>query len=135
MDLFITLLQMGENTLKQLLKQRKDHFKMLHDGLTKIAEKHGERLLVTKNNKISMACTLTALNQKVFVPNNINATYFGSYLFSRRVSGVRVVNSSFGKESKVGKYTFVNYGSHCNDYKSLPYFTAAASVGQTHQEV
>ena len=44
-----------------------------------------------------MACTLTTLNETVFLPNGINATYFGSYLFSRRVSGVRVVDTSNGK--------------------------------------
>jgi hypothetical protein len=48
--------------------------------------------LVTPNNKISIAVCIAQLNEKVFKPNNQNATFFGSYLFSRRVSGVRVVN-------------------------------------------
>lgn len=66
-------------------------------------EKNGERVLETsKNNKISVSCTLTQLDEKVFKPNNINATFFGSYLFHRRVSGVRVCNTSDGKASKVG---------------------------------
>jgi hypothetical protein len=107
----------------------------LKEGLTKVAEKHGERVLNVPNNKISMACTLTTLNEKVFKPNNIQATYFGSYLFARRVSGVRVCAAS----SKVTKFSegceFSNYGTHCEDYPSLPYFTAAAAIGQTKQEI
>ena len=48
--------------------------------------------MVNPNNKISIAVCIAQLNEKVFKPNNQNATFFGSYLFSRRVSGVRVVN-------------------------------------------
>ena len=69
------------------------------------------------------------LNDKVFTPNNINATFFGSYLFHRRVSGVRVCNLSFKKENKVGDSVFLNYGSHSDCYPHLPYFTTAASIG------
>ena len=88
---------MGEVTLRSLLSGRKQNYAYLKEELSKVAEKHGERVLAIKGNKISMACTLTTLNKTVFLPNGINATYFGSYLFSRRVSGVRVVNSSSGK--------------------------------------
>jgi len=48
---------------------------------------------------------------------------------------VRVVNSSNGKLQTVGKYSFANYGSHCENYPNLPYFTAAASIGQTKEEI
>jgi O-phospho-L-seryl-tRNASec:L-selenocysteinyl-tRNA synthase len=97
MDLFITFLQMGEKTLKLLLKQRKDNYKILKEQLSLIADKYEERVFDTPNNKISMAVSLRRLDERVFRPNNINATYFGSYLFSRRVSGIRVCNESFGK--------------------------------------
>lgn len=73
-------------------------------------------MLAVPNNKISLACTLTALNTKVFIPNNIQPTYFGSYLFARRVSGVRVCAAS----SKVTKFAdaceFKNYGTHSESY-------------------
>ena len=92
-------------------------------------------LETSKNNKISIASTLTSLNEKVFLPNNINATFFGSYLFHRRVSGVRVCNISFGKISNISGSEFINYGTHANDYKKLPYFTSAASIGQTRREI
>ena len=80
--------------------------------MEKLLPTYNERILITKNNKISLAVTLKTLNERVFLPNNINATFFGSYLFSRRVSGVRVVNSSFGKTSDISGSKFMNYGSH-----------------------
>ena len=96
---------------------------------------YNERILETsKNNKISVASTLTNLNEKVFIPNNINATFFGSYLFHRRVSGVRVCNSS-PKLSNISGSEFQNYGTHANNYPSLPYFTSAASIGQSKKEI
>ena len=97
MDLFLTFLQMGEINLRSLLAERKQNYTYLKEELTRVAEKHGERVLTIPGNKISMACSLTALNESVFKPNGIKATYFGSYLFSRRVSGVRVIDSSDGK--------------------------------------
>lgn len=107
MDLFITYLEMGEINFKELLRQRKENFNYLKEELEKVAEKVGERVLqTTKNNKISIAFTLTSLNDQVFTPNNIDATFFGSYLFHRRVSGVRVCVNSRGKAAKVGMSTF-----------------------------
>lgn len=35
----------------------------------------------------------------------------------------------------VGGIKFTNYGSHCDKYPSLPYFTAAAAIGQTESEI
>ena len=93
-DLFITLLSMGESTFKRLLKERKENFKLLQTGLESIAQKYNEKLLVTPNNKISIAMTLSNLTENCLKPRGLTATYFGSYLFSRRVSGVRVVASS-----------------------------------------
>ena len=136
MDLFITYLEMGENNFKQLLKDRKENFKYLYEQLKTLMPKYGERVLeTTSGNKISIASTLTAFDEKVFKPNNINATFFGSYLFHRRVSGVRVCNTSNGKLSKISGSEFINYGTHANDYPSLPYFTSAASIGQTKREI
>jgi len=96
--------------------------------------------LVTKGNKISIAATLCALDDKVFKPNNIDATFFGSYLFHRRVSGVRVCANSKGKQSKFGngphnEAVFFNYGTHCANYPHLPYFTSAAAIGQKKSEI
>ena len=138
MDLFITYLEMGETTYRSLLKERKDNFNYLMTKLNELLPKYNERVLLTKGNKISIASTLSSLNERVFLPNNINATFFGSYLFHRRVSGVRVCNKSskptgFGQGDSATSFT--NYGTHSNNYPCLPYFTAAAAIGQTKSEI
>src|SRR4051812_893432 len=61
-DLFITYLQMGELTLRQLLQERKDNYNYLKKELDILLPKYGERTIVTKNNKISIACTLKSLD-------------------------------------------------------------------------
>ena len=89
-DLFITYLEMGETNLKKLLIQRKENYNFLLEELTILMKKYGESVLINKNNKISIASTLIKLNDQIFKPNGIDASFFGSYLFHRRVSGVRV---------------------------------------------
>lgn len=54
MDVFITLLSLGVNGYKNLMSQRKEMYKYLKEELGKVAAKHGERLLDTKNNPISI---------------------------------------------------------------------------------
>lgn len=116
------------------MKERKENYEYLKQHLTKLLETYNERILETKNNKISMACTLATLNAKVFTPHGVSPTFFGSYLFSRRVSGIRVVALS-PNPSKINTENFKNYGSHSEAYPHLPYFTAAASIGQSKLEI
>ena len=97
--------------------------------------KYNERVLVSPHNKISIAGTLTNLNDKVFKPNNIDATFFGSYLFHRRVSGIRVCNASSELKKFGPGVEFTNYGTHCLNYPSMPFFTSAASIGQEKREI
>ena len=106
LDLFLTFLQMGQVTLKKLMKERKENYDYLKKELKTTLAIYGERCLETKNNKISIGCTLTNINEKVFKPQGISATFFGSYLFSRRVSGVRVVASSDSKLTNINGSTF-----------------------------
>ena len=54
MDIFITLLSLGVQGYKRLLKKRKELFTYLSDELKKCAERHGERFLQTPHNPISM---------------------------------------------------------------------------------
>lgn len=54
MDVFITLLSLGVNGYKNLISQRKEMYTYLKEELGKVAAKHGERILETKNNPISM---------------------------------------------------------------------------------
>lgn len=53
-DVFITLLSLGLNGYKKLLSERKDNYILLKSEMVKIAQKHGEKVLETKNNPISI---------------------------------------------------------------------------------
>ena len=53
-DLFITLMSLGLNGYKRLLQERKENFNILKDELKKVSEKHGERIMETKGNPISI---------------------------------------------------------------------------------
>lgn len=54
MDVFITLLSLGINGYKNLISQRKAMYTYLKDELGRVASKHGEKILETNNNPISM---------------------------------------------------------------------------------
>lgn len=129
MDLFITLLSMGRQGLAGLLTQRKAAFDALRVGLEEEAGRVGERLILTPHNPISMALTLGALCGG----SDATATHLGSMLFSRGVSGTRVV--PLGKSGGVEGMEFKGYGSHCNAYPHGPYLTAAAAMGMTLEDV
>ena len=53
-DLLITLLSMGVDGYKNLLKERKECFTYLKDELKKVATKYDEKVLETPNNPISI---------------------------------------------------------------------------------
>eukprot|EP00884_Botryococcus_braunii_P013568 jgi/Botrbrau1/22211/Bobra.168_1s0042.1 len=59
-------------------------------------------------------------------------TFLGSMLFSRGVSGARVVAP--GKVAQVAGFTFNSYGAH-SDHYPVPYVNMAAAVGMTRGEV
>ncbi|XP_013413537.1 O-phosphoseryl-tRNA(Sec) selenium transferase isoform X2 [Lingula anatina] len=125
MDLFITLLSLGVKGYQQLLKERKEMYKYLSAELTKCAEAHGETLLHIPHNPISMAMSLRT------IPSEL-ATQLGSMLFTRFVSGTRVVAT--GEVKTVQGYTFHGFGSHTDNYPCT-YLTAAGSVGMTKNDV
>lgn len=54
MDVFITLLSLGVNGYRNLITQRKEMYKYLKEELSKVASKHGEKILDTKSNPISI---------------------------------------------------------------------------------
>jgi len=54
-------------------------------------------------------------------------------MFSRRVSGLRVLKKTADKE--VAGINFKNYGSHSDNYSHLPYFTVAAAIGGKRKEL
>ena len=62
----------------------------------------------------------------------MDETYLGSMLFTRNVSGTRVVKP--GKTQKISGFEFDGYGSSTDAYPCA-YMTAACSIGVTREEV
>ncbi|KAI5706994.1 hypothetical protein M8J75_013288 [Diaphorina citri] len=129
MDVFITLLSLGINGYKHLISQRKEMYKYMREELQKVATKHGERLLETKNNPISIGMTLSSLGN-CGDPKRISM--LGSMLFLRSVSGARVITSMENRE--VCGYKFEGWGAHHANYP-FPYITAAAAIGVRKSDV
>ena len=129
-DLFITFLSMGEAGWKGLLQQRKTVYKSLQEGLTQLATKHGERVLNTKGNPISFAMSLNGMCETEKERSEI--TFLGAMLFSRNISGARVVSGL--EHKKVGPFEFDGFGAHSNCYP-VPYLNAAAAIGMTEEDV
>ncbi|XP_069195143.1 O-phosphoseryl-tRNA(Sec) selenium transferase isoform X2 [Procambarus clarkii] len=124
-DLFITLLSMGMKGYKQLLTERKELKMLLTTQMEMVAQKHGLRVLSTKNNPISVAMT---------VPSDAGSslTELGSMMFLRGISGTRVIDTADVKT--IAGVEFVGWGSHTKSYPQ-PYLTAAASIGMTKHDV
>ncbi|XP_070540300.1 O-phosphoseryl-tRNA(Sec) selenium transferase-like [Ptychodera flava] len=128
LDVFITLLSQGVKGYKKMLADRKEMFKYLSEEITKVADTHGERLLKTKNNTISLAMSLSQLHG-----DTKQVTELGSMLFTRFVSGTRVVAHD-SPDKEVAGYKFKNYGAHTDQYPCT-YLTAAAAIGMTKHDV
>jgi len=167
LDVLITLLSLGKNGWREKLEKREDAFEYMRERVRLTAEAHGERLLETPGNPISMGVTLSALerdlariesgearrdgrgdddddeneNDKADAneptpptrrTRKTSVSFFGSMLFSRAVSGTRVVVP--GKTQEVGGITFCGFGASHDAYP-VPYFTAAAALGTTREDV
>ena len=158
LDALITLLSLGAAGWRAKLDAREDAFEYMRERLRATAEAHGERLLETPGNPISMGVTLSALERdlarivRVHASENeaaendadgvvlsrgggktfLSVSFFGSMLFSRAVSGTRVVVP--GKTQEVGGITFRGFGASHDAYP-VPYFTAAAALGTTREDV
>ncbi|KAA0195766.1 hypothetical protein HAZT_HAZT006135, partial [Hyalella azteca] len=126
MDLFMTLLSMGKERFLELRKERNDLKKLLDLELQALAERHSIRTLAAPNNPISTGVALP----EGTAPKS--ATALGAMLFTRGVSGARVVTP--GKSSSIGKTHFVGWGSHHKSYP-VSYLTASASIGMTRSDV
>ena len=136
LDLFITLLAMGERKYRELLEKRAALFEQMLAGLEPIAAKYGEKIVVSPRNAISVAVSLAGLDAREDTATNekkVGATYLGSMLFQRSVSGCRVVAKS-SKVTKIEASEFSGWGSHVTGYP-FSYFTAACAIGQTENDV
>lgn len=89
LDVFMTLLSLGRKGYQSLVKQREENFNYLKDCLRKFAESHGETVIDTSFNTISLALTLKNLSKDSSGSKDI--TQLGSMLQLRGVSGARVV--------------------------------------------
>ena len=120
LDVFITLLSLGRDRIKAMHQLRKEVYKYLKSKLETLAAKHGERVLETKHNTISIAMTLDRLDDPIGTRGDVEEegagsvesgggerttplpnrarTFVGSMLFKRCVSGTRVVT---GKPSQL----------------------------------
>ena len=164
LDLFTTLLYLGASGWTALLERRRAMLPPFRKRLAEVAAKHGERLLETPHNEISMAVSLKA------PVGSKPVSTLGANLFIRLVSGVRVVVSNTAMKT-VGGCTFTScvprpailqklcasldssphglrvayrqattssyscrYGAHCNQYPTT-YFSVACAVGISQTDV
>jgi len=127
LDLFITLLHLGADGWAALLESRQKLLVPFREKLGALAVKHGERLLETPHNTISMAVTLTSGG------GGRKVTAMGAQLWVRLISGCRICAPSSEKK-KVAGIAFANYGSHHDTYPAA-YFTAACALGATEEDL
>lgn len=130
LDLLITLLSLGKEGYRRLLEERKEMYTLLVKELGDLAQRHGERLLQIPHNPISLAMSLSGLQGST--SDSSSVTQLGSMLFTRQVSGARVV--PLGKEQTVSGHTFSGFMSHANHYP-CPYLNMAAAVGVTSSDI
>lgn len=150
LDLFITLLSMGEQSYRGLLEKRSRLFESMKLSLEGIAIKYGETLISSPRNTISLSVTLKELDEDSIQPKEEGGegvaeklsqkqlaqkspSYLGSMLFQRSVSGCRVVSKS-SKVTKIESTEFSGWGSHATNYP-FSYFTAACAIGATDEDV
>ncbi|CAM9137758.1 unnamed protein product, partial [Ascophyllum nodosum] len=149
LDLFITLLSMGEEGWRRLLADREALVEPFRRRLRQVAEDNGERLLESGGNTISFAITLdTLVREKAgadgkrsaeghqdgahaeAIPSS--ASLLGSMLFTRCVSGTRVV--ARGQRKSVAGVDFEGYGASVSNYPR-DYLTAACAIGLSTAEL
>ncbi|XP_026541412.1 O-phosphoseryl-tRNA(Sec) selenium transferase [Notechis scutatus] len=128
LDVLITLLSLGTKGYRQLLRERKEMFSYLSTEVKKLAEHYNERLLDTPHNPISLAMSLRELDER----NPEAVTQLGSMLFTRQVSGARVV--SLGTLQTVSGYTFKGFMAHADQYR-CSYLNAASAIGIKKEDV
>ncbi|KRZ72324.1 O-phosphoseryl-tRNA(Sec) selenium transferase, partial [Trichinella papuae] len=131
MDFLTTMLAMGERQYQCMRSARVGHFQHLHAGLQAWAEKTNEQIINCPKNNISIAVSLDRLAEKC--NDDINEiTRLGSMLFSRNVTGARVVPTGVNKT--IEGIEFKNWGAHSSIMRRH-YFNAAAAIGMQLHEI
>lgn len=150
LDLFITLLAMGQTGLRSLIDERNRIFPLLVAEMSRVAVKHGERLLLSPSNRISIAMSLSSFKQSASAAaaaaadgshhEIFDVSEIGSSLFHGCVSGTRCVDPAHfdAEHRKISKVTetvqLVSWGAHVDAYQCA-YLTAACSMGITERDV
>ena len=137
-DVLITLLSMGLSGYQSLLVERMALVAKFREGFQEVAQRHGERLLICPRNSISFGITLDQLCQgdkgdgNESSQNAKQTSLFGSMLFTRCVSGTRVVPQ--GQSKYICGHSFVGFGSSTDEFPHS-YLTAACAIGLTECEL
>ena len=134
LDVLMTLLHLGSKGWAAALSDREELYVYARERLQQISSGFSSRVLDSPGNPISIAVSLKGVNIGADI-GDVDAlplTFLGSMLWSRCVSGTRVIAP--GKTQIVAGTTFEGYGSSYDDYPSA-YLTAAAAIGTTRAEV
>jgi len=132
---------MGLAGYRQLLQDRSIFLKDFPNRLKDVAKKYGERLIKCPSNTISFGITLDNLarpqedgeeEEAYHMAIEKDISSFGAMLFSRCVSGTRVIPRGVKKE--MGGQEFLGFGSSVNNYPHA-YMTAACAIGVSAGEL
>ena len=126
LDVFMTLLSLGKNGYLELVQDRKELFIYLRQKLRNLSTRHSEKILLTKRNPMSIALTLENFDKA-------KVSMIGSMLFTRGVSGCRVITTTDSKS--IDGHKFLGWGSHTTNSNNIPYITAAAGLGISKVEI
>ncbi|CAD6196395.1 unnamed protein product [Caenorhabditis auriculariae] len=125
-DLVLTLLHQGRRKFVESFDRQRMLFVKMRRKLVSFAEDIGECVYDVEENEISLAMTLSTIPLE-------KQTLFGSILFSRGISGARVLTSSHDVKNVEG-CELINFGSHCSEQHG-GYLNVACAVGMTEYEV
>ena len=133
-DLFVTLLSMGLNGYKSLLDKRNNLVVKFQQRFEQVATNQGERILKCPKNTISFGITLDELAKDTTDEKEKAeiTSMFGSMLFTRCVSGTRVVSKNQSK--KIAGHEFIGFGSSTDGFPHS-YLTAACAIGLSESEM
>uniref|UniRef100_W8C5B1 O-phosphoseryl-tRNA(Sec) selenium transferase n=1 Tax=Ceratitis capitata TaxID=7213 RepID=W8C5B1_CERCA len=127
LDVFMTLLSLGRSGYLNLVKERKTNFEYLRTRMREFAKNNKETVFENKSNPISLALSLKQLQDY-----DLDLTKFGSMLYTRGISGARVVNVA--EQRVIEGHEFIGWGTHHSQTKTA-YLTMAAGLGITKAEI
>jgi O-phospho-L-seryl-tRNASec:L-selenocysteinyl-tRNA synthase len=132
LDMTITLLSMGRATWTALLTDRKARYARALELLAGVAARHGVEVLDTRRNRVSIVLSLRNARTRLR-PGVRDITEIGARLFSRAVTGVRVVDGVSHKE--IDGHDFAAFGAHCDAYPFAPYLTFSCAIGMSDHDL